>query len=183
MRCIGAWNPPCFRCSKSGKNCVVMGSNFGKQQTRSSRTAQQERRYTQQLPGSSQIHGTPNDRGSQQADKLKSTYSKRIFELASPTESTSGLPTERQHPQSRPDSPTDSIHLDNAPTLNLPSVYSTTPLAAVEAMTKRTDAVVVPDSRPENTSFCGLNSAVDIGPNVNDPHAVLKEHIIELVQL
>lgn len=118
MRCVGAENPPCIRCTKSGRDCVVQASRRGQQSANS-----QARR--QPASSSSIDDGIPRRRQlsplaqsaqhAQQWSPAAHPSPRASFTLRRPTSNSYASPT----------SP-------SVPSPALPSVFSTSPLDVLE---------------------------------------------------
>lgn len=117
MRCVGAENPPCARCLRTGRRCVVSPSRRGQTQANSLR---------KRLPPiSSSVREVP--------DMETGTPSYGSISIKSPRLAPPELPRppSRRSPTHRPDahnSPASISRTENVSSPSLPSVYSLSPL-------------------------------------------------------
>src|ERR1700761_6019437 len=130
MRCIGAENPPCARCLRTGRRCVVQPSRRGQQQSSHSL------RKRQSLPPSSPGEAA-HYQEAQAAPSPAPASSGGLLSTAHP------LPPKAsalRSPLARPEahaSPASTARLEQGASPSLPSVYSSSPLDVVGSAASR----------------------------------------------
>lgn len=159
MRCIGADNPPCMRCAKVNRNCVVPNSH------RLTHTLSPELHVDENATSDFHGSGRPshlNDSSEVRQDSIEfPLYSHRLEtgELKNP-----------QTGASRSNFDGTAQSSGHVKIMNLPSVYMTSPLGTIDA---QLNANPVPDdhSRPDllnqstSTNPSSALSYPDILPN------------------
>jgi hypothetical protein len=160
MRCIGSWDPPCIRCAKAGRRCVVVLPNRGRP-----RTAIASPRHSSDAPD--QCEEVPDDVRYQH----KETPQTGQTNGSSPAESRRELRVHPDFPRANSASHRSSYPKDtrDPPTASLPSVYSTTPIAAVEAATTQWTGRTVPGARDDYSQFWMTRRRAATGPDRDDP--------------
>ncbi|KIY00367.1 uncharacterized protein Z520_04052 [Fonsecaea multimorphosa CBS 102226] len=168
MRCIGAENPPCVRCSKTGRNCVVHASRRGQHQS-----ANSLRKW--QPPVSS----SPSDALHQQ-DSQNTTDAATSSVRRSPPVHTATPPAfALQSPSYKGGrvSPASTSQPDQNVSPSLPSVYSLSPLAAL-------DSVALQQPLPESWSQ-PASDGIAVVPSASsrrNPKDVPDTVLVELIE-
>ncbi|KIW24899.1 uncharacterized protein PV07_10582 [Cladophialophora immunda] len=125
MRCIGADKPPCVRCSRTGRNCVVHASRRGQQQSANSLRKRQP-----------PVSSPPPDALYQQASQsttCAATGSVQRSPLAHPT-SPPAYSLQSPSYKSGRVSPASTSRPDQNVSSSLPSVYSSSPLDVLDSV-------------------------------------------------
>jgi hypothetical protein len=148
MRCVGADKPPCVRCSKSRRECIVSLPN-----RQNSRTTLHSY-ISADLNGPQNGHDRSSDGGATYHRRHNTTRINTRAQRLAPREGQElSMPrVERIHPEMpSPESRTSTSSLSKC--LHLPSIFSTSAMNATSPCTSRTsdDYTHAEGSRPRDT--------------------------------
>lgn len=168
MRCVGADNPPCVRCAKVRRNCVVPDSQ------RSTRGCSQEdieigcnaKSSFHQLSPLSRF----NDSSEVQTDTTELPVHTQRFETGQSNDFQTSLPRWTNDDMTRPS--------EHVKIINLPSVYMNSPLGTIDAQLNA-NSVHDHHSQPEILIHASTN-----GPNSTSSRREIHQHdLLKLLQL
>lgn len=166
MRCIGAEDPPCLRCAKVKRNCVVPNS------LSSTHTPSQELQVGENATSGIHGMGRPSrldDSSELRPDSIEFPIYAHRLETGGLKDLTSGA--------SRSNFDGTAQSSGHVKIMNLPSVYMTSPLGTIDA---QLNANTVPDHHSQ-TEF--LNQPTSINPSPASPRPdVLPNDLLKLLQ-
>jgi hypothetical protein len=166
MRCVNADNPPCARCLRTGRRCVVLPSRRGQQQ---SGTSLRKRQPPASSPSSSEplhtqdAHPVPSAAPSNSA--VRPSRIPPMLPQAQPQVQALRSPSSRREAHS---SPASTSHPEHSASPGLPSVYSLSPMDAlgyVATQPPSTETWAQHQLSPRGTSS-GRSGPVDVAEGV-----------------